>query len=85
LPGPERVDHAHREVGAVERQVVVAPVPQDHVRLLLGRAEDGLVVDACVDDGAFSDVGLVFLPLLQRHVRRVEIVEGDEALEPLAQ
>ena len=50
VAGPVRVDDDDLQVGLVEGEVVVAAVPEDDVGFLLGLAEDGLVVDAGVDD-----------------------------------
>ncbi len=72
------------EVGAEERGVVVAAVPQDDLGLLLGLAQDALVVDAGVDHEAVVDVGLVLLALLDRGVVAVEVLVGGEALADLA-
>ena len=46
MSGPVRVHDHDLEVGVVEGQVVVAPVPHEHVRLRLGLPEDVLVVHA---------------------------------------
>ena len=69
------------QVGRVERQVVVAAVPEHDVGLGLGLAQDAAVVDARVDDDAGLDVRLVLLALLDRAVVPHEVVER---LEPLA-
>ncbi len=80
---PQRVDERDVHVRPVERQVVVAPVPQQHIALRLGLFEDRRVVDAGVDHGPRRDVGLVLLPLLDRAVIPVEILELREPLHAL--
>ena len=45
--------------------------------------EDGLVVDAGVDDDALVDVGLVLLALLDRALVLVQVGVGGEALDLL--
>ena len=62
-------------VGTVERQVVVAAVPQQDVAFGLRLLEDRGVVDAGVDHRAGRDVRLVLLALLDRHVGVVEVLE----------
>ena len=66
VPGSVRVDDDDVEVGLDERRVVVAAVPDDHVRLLLGAGEDRRVVDPGEDEVAFGEVRLVLLALLDR-------------------
>ena len=78
------VGDADVEVAAVERQVVVAAVPQDHVRLLLRGADDLLIVHASVDHEAVVDVRLVLLPLLDGALVLVEVGVAREALAGLA-
>ena len=68
VTGAERVGHDDVEVGAEERQVVVAAIPDDDVGLLLGLAQDGLVVDAGEDDAPRIEVWLVLLALLDGRV-----------------
>ena len=72
---PVRVGDDDLEVGTVERQVVVAAVPDDDVGLLLGLGQDRRVVHARVDDGARVDVRLVLLALLDRALVAVEVLE----------
>jgi len=71
------------EVGDVERQVVVAAVPQHDVRLGLGLAQDGPVVDPGVDDDPGVDVRLVLLAFLDGAVVPHEVRVGLEALAGL--
>jgi hypothetical protein len=80
VPGPVGVEKGDVKVGLVERRVVVTPVPEDDLGLLLGLAEDLLVVDAGVDDEAVVDVGLVLLPLFDGGLVAVEVLVGGEAL-----
>ena len=69
--------------GPDERRVVVAAVPDDRVRLGLGRLEDRRVVDAREDEVALGEVRLVLLALLDRAVGGVEILVAREALHGL--
>ena len=78
-----RVGDGDPQVGLVERRVVVAAVPQDHVRLLLGLGEDRAVVDARVDDRTVADVGLVLLHLLDRAVVLRHVLQRREPLHDL--
>jgi hypothetical protein len=66
-----------------EGRVVVAPVPDDHVRLLLGPLEDGAVVDPGEDDVPLREVRLVLLALLDGRIGRVEVLVALEALDGL--
>ena len=81
VAGAQRVDDDDREVGREEREVVVAAVPEDHVGLRLGAGEDLAVVDAGVDDHPQLDGKLVLLALLDRRVRRVDVLERREPLD----
>jgi hypothetical protein len=80
VAGTVRVDDDDVDVGAHERRVVVAAVPEDHVRLLFGLLEDRGIVDPGEDEVAVGQVRLVLLALLDGGVRRLEVVV---ALEPL--
>ncbi len=71
------------QVGTEQWQVVVASVPEDDVRLLLGLAQDGLVVHAGEDDPAGIEVRLVLLALLDGGVVPREVVAAGEALHAL--
>ena len=79
----QRVRHHDVQVRRIERRVVVAAVPQDHVGFGLRLGEDRAVVDAGIDDGAVGDVGLVLLDLLDRALVLLEIGERGEALHLL--
>ena len=59
----ERIDDGDEQVGLVEREVVVAAVPQHHVGFLLGLAEDRLVVHARVHGDPHAHRVLVLLAL----------------------
>ncbi len=77
----ERIGDGDVEIRLVEREVVVAAVPHDHVRLLLGPGEDVAVVDAGVHDHPELDGRLVLLALLGGRVGRVDVGERREALD----
>src|SRR4029453_8086144 len=64
VPGPQRVGDHDVQVGTVERQVVVAAVPQQDLGLGLGPLQDGVVVDPGVHHRARGQVRLVLLALL---------------------
>ena len=83
VPRPVRVDHDDVHVRLHERGVVVAAVPDDHVRLLLGPVEDRGVVDPGEDEVALGDMRLVLLALLDCRVCGVEILVALEALHGL--
>ena len=83
VAGAQRIGHDHEEVRPVEREVVVAAVPDDDVGLLLRLAEDGLVVDAGVEDAAGVEVRLVLLALLDGRLVPVEVRVGRESLDAL--
>jgi len=81
-----RIHDSDHQVGLVEREVVVAAVPKDHVaavRVGLGGTEDRLVVHPGVDDVSTGDVRLVFLHLLDCAIVLCEIVDRGEALHLL--
>ena len=84
VPGPQRVGDHDVQVGTVERQVVVAAVPQQHVGLGLGPLQDGVVVDPGVHDRARGQVGLVLLALLDGGAGRDQVVDAGEPLHGLA-
>ncbi len=83
MAGAVRVGHDDVQVGLVERQVIVAAVPQDYIGFLLGLAQDRLVVHAGINHDPAVDVRLVFFPLLDGALVRIEIGVGREALHPL--
>src|SRR3972149_3275412 len=70
--------------GLHKRKIVVPPVPDDDVRLRLGKSEDAGVVDAGKDGIARTDVRFVLLALLDGALGRVEGAEACEALHRLA-
>jgi len=80
---PVRIGHHDVEVRPDEREVVVAAVPEDHARLLLGAVEDPLVVHSGEDHVAPGDVGLVLLALLDGAVLIVHVAHAREALAHL--
>ena len=69
----QRIGHDDVEIGAVERQVVVPTVPEDHVCVRLHLLENLRIVHAGVDDGSVHDVRLVFLDLLDRAFVTLEV------------
>ena len=83
VAGAMRIHHDDLDLGPIERQVVVSPVPDDDVGLLLRLGEDGAVVDAGVDDSPRGDVRLVLLALLDGALLRIEILGPREPLDPL--
>ena len=80
VPGAKRVGDDNVQARPEERQVVVPAVPDHDVGLLLGLAQDLLVVDSRVHDHAHLDRKLVLLALLDRRVRGVDLLDR---LEPL--
>ena len=79
----QRVRHDDRQVGLVERQVVVAAVPEDHVGLGLGGPQDVLVVHAREDEAPGIEMRLVLLALLDRRLVAVQVRVGLVALAAL--
>ena len=71
----ERIHQRDPHRGAVERDVVVATVPQQHVAFGLRLFEDRSVVDARIDDGPRHDVRLVLLAFLDRALVTVQVRE----------
>ena len=71
----ERIHQRDPHGRAVEREIVVAAVPQQHVAFGLRLLQDRSVVDARVDDGPRHDVRLVLLAFLDRAVVAVEVRE----------
>jgi hypothetical protein len=80
LSGAEGIDDDDAQSRRVEREVVVAAVPDNHVRLNLRLGEDRAVVDAGVHDHPHLDGSLVLLTLLDGRVRRIDLVHRREAL-----
>ena len=74
---PQRVGHTDAGRGE-EREVVVAAVPDDHLRLVLGSVQDRAVVDPGVHDHALADRLLVLLALLDGRVAGVDVGQGGE-------
>ena len=72
------------EIRAQEREVVVAAVPDQHVRIRLRRGEDRRVVHAREDHRAGRHPRLVLLALLDRAAGRLEVGARREALHALA-
>ena len=83
MVGAQRVHHGNQQVGLVEGKVIVAAIPDDDVGLLLGLAQDGLVVNAGVNDAARDHMRFVFLALLNRHIMQFHVVHRSKALHGL--
>jgi len=79
------IDQGDVHVRLIERGVVVAPVPEEDVRLRLDGFQDSVIVDAGEDHAPVGDVRLVLLPLLDRHLVVDQVLLGGEALDPLVQ
>ena len=67
---PQRIDENDVEARSDERKVVVAAVPQDDIRLLLGSLEDAGIVGTGKDQVADGEMRLVLLALLDRCTAR---------------
>ena len=80
VTGAQRVDDNDQQIRPDEREVVVAPVPHDHIGLGLGGLEDRGVVDARVHDEPRGDRPLVLLALLDRRMRAVDVRHTGEPL-----
>ena len=83
VAGPVRVRHDDVQVGPVKGQVIVPPVPDDHVRFLLRLAQDALIVHSGVDHHAPVNVRLVLLPLLDGTLVASQVLVGGEPLHRL--
>ena len=81
--GTECVDDHQVQIGANEREVVVAAVPDQHIRLRAGSSDDLRVVHAGKNHVASRQMRLVFLSLLDRAARGGEVRGGREALDSL--
>ena len=81
----ERVGHHDEHGGPVERVVVVAAVPHQHVAFLLRSLQDGAVVHPGVHHGAVSKVWFVLLPLLDGDVGPVQVLERLKPLDACGQ
>jgi hypothetical protein len=75
--------HHDLDLGPEEGQIIIAPVPDDHVRLRLRAAQDGLVIDSGVHHRAMVDVRLVLLHLLDRAILGLHVLHAREALDLL--
>ncbi len=84
LPRPQGVDQHDVQVGPQEREVVVASVPHDEIRLVLGALHDRRVVHAREHHVPRREVRLVLLALLRGASGRVQIRPAREALDALA-
>ncbi len=83
MAGTMRVHKGDIKIRLVEREIVVAAVPEYDVGFLLGFTENGFVVDACVHYDAAIDMGLVLFPFLDGAVVQIEIFVGGKALDLL--
>ncbi len=81
--GAVRIHHRDPQVRLVERHVVVAAVPDHHVGLGFGLAQNALVVHAGIDHTARHHVRLVLLPLLDRHLVALHVFHRGKALHGL--
>src|ERR1044072_6579761 len=68
------------QVGLEKRRVIVAAVPENQVRFLLGTKEDGFVIDSGINHGSVHDVGFVLLALLER---ALVFLRAGKSCEPL--
>ena len=80
----QRVDQHDMQVGAHEREIVVAAVPEDQVGIAPGRLDDADVVDTGIDDVAGGEMRLVLFAFFDGAGRAVEVGAGFEALHALA-
>lgn len=83
VPGAVRIDHNDLKIGLVERRVIVAAIPQNHVGFFLGGTQNLFVIHTGINHGAFADVRFVLLAFFDRALLQVEIFEGGEALDRL--
>ena len=83
LLGAQRIGHGDQQVGAKEREVVVAAVPDQDIGFLSGRLGDGSVVDTGEHSGPGGDVRFVFLAFLDGAPRFRQVGQGREALHAL--
>ena len=77
------VSHDDFEVGPVEGSVVVAAIPQNQLRFLLGLAKNRLVIDARIDHRVLADMRFVLLALLNRAAPGFQVLECGKALDAL--
>src|SRR5690554_8166754 len=83
MPRTVRINKDYLQLGTVERQVVVAAVPQDHIGFLLRLIQYFLVVDTGINHKASFDVRFILLPLLDGAVVFIQIVIGSKPLASL--
>jgi len=83
MPRAMRVNQHQVEIGEVEGGVVVAAIPDNHVRLCFGGGQDPPVVDPGIDHHALIYQRLIFFPLLNGAVLTFKILIGGEPLNDL--
>ena len=71
------------QVGLIKWRVIVATVPQDDVCFLLRLSQDPAVIDARVDDRAFTQMRLVFFALFNGALMSVQVLHHGKTLDRL--
>ena len=77
---PVRIDQHDVDRRLNERQIVVPPVPDDHVGFRLGLSQNPFVVHPGEHDRPRRQMRLVFFPFLDRATGPVEILQRPEPL-----
>ena len=83
VPRTVRVRHCDPQIRLIEREVVVAAIPNDDIGFLLGLAQNRLVIHAGVDDDAPVNVRFVLLALLDGAVVLIQVGVSGKALHGL--
>ena len=73
VTGAMRIEHHDGQVRVIERCIVVAAVPENHVSFLFCLTKNVVVVHSSVDGGAGDDMRFVLLALFDGAVVAVEI------------
>jgi len=80
---PVRIGNRNVDVRFVERQIIVAPVPQYTIGLLLGGVQYLLIIHPREDNRAIFDMGFVLFSLLDGAFLFVHVLDGTEPLHCL--
>ena len=78
-----RVGHDDVQIGLVEGGVVVAAIPNNHIRFRFGAAQDGFVIHPRINHCPHLDVQLIFLALFDGAIVLFHVFIGGEALHSL--
>ena len=78
-----RIREHEKQIGPIERHVIVSPVPYDDFRFLFSLVEDGRIIDAGKNNEATNQEMLKFFHFLNRTVVLFHIIDAGKPLNLL--